>query len=70
MKTHVRSLAKAATWRIIATLTTIVLVFISTGDLVVSGSVGLTELLSKTVIYYLHDRAWNATGFGRTFKVK
>ncbi len=70
METHLRSLTKAVTWRIVATLTTIVLVFIFTGNLVVSGGVGLAELLSKTVIYYLHERAWNATGFGRTPKVK
>jgi uncharacterized membrane protein len=70
METHARSLAKAVTWRIVATLTTVVLVFIFTGNLVVSGGVGLTELLSKMVIYYLHERAWNATGFGRASKAK
>jgi uncharacterized membrane protein len=70
METHMRSIAKAVTWRIVATLTTMLLVFIFTGNLVVSGGVGLTEVLSKTVIYYLHERAWNATGFGRTPKAK
>ena len=70
METHVRSIAKAVSWRIVATLTTMLLVFIFTGNLVASGGVGLTEVLSKTVIYYLHERAWNATGFGRTSKAK
>jgi len=70
METHVRSIAKAVSWRIFATLTTMLLVFVFTGNLVVSGGVGLTELLSKTVIYYLHERAWNATDFGRTPKAK
>lgn len=65
-----RSITKAVTWRIVATLTTMLLVFIFTGNLVVSGGVGLTELLSKTIIYYLHERAWNATSFGRTRKAK
>lgn len=65
-----RSIAKAVTWRIVATLTTMLLVFIFTGNLVVSGGVGLTELLSKTIIYYLHERAWNVTGFGRTRNAK
>ena len=49
METHVRSIAKAVSWRIVATLTTMLLVFIFTGNLVVSGGVGLTELLSKMV---------------------
>jgi uncharacterized membrane protein len=70
METHLRSIAKAVSWRAVATLTTILLVFIFTGNLVLSGGVGLTELLSKTVIYYLHERAWNAIGFGRTQKAK
>ena len=70
METHRRSIAKAVSWRIVATLTTMLLVFIFTGNLVASGGVGLTEVLSKTVIYYLHERAWNATGFGRTSEAK
>jgi uncharacterized membrane protein len=40
-------------------------VFVFTGNLVVSGSVGLTELLSKIFIYYVHERIWNSIGFGR-----
>lgn len=70
METHVRSIAKAVSWRIVATSTTMLLVFMFTGNLVASGGVGLTELLSKTVIYYFHERAWNATNFGRTPKAK
>jgi len=65
METHVRSIAKAISWRIAATLTTMLLVFVFTGNLVVSGSVGLTELLSKIFIYYVHERIWNAIDFGR-----
>ena len=65
METHMRSVVKAVSWRIVATLTTILLVFIFSGNLVISGGVGLTELFSKLVIYYLHERFWNAIGFGR-----
>jgi uncharacterized membrane protein len=65
METHVRSIAKAVSWRIVATLTTIFLVYVFTGNLVISGGVGLTELLTKIVIYYVHERVWNAIGYGR-----
>jgi adenylylsulfate kinase len=65
METHTRSIAKAISWRIVATLTTTLLVFIFTGNLVVSGGVGLTEFLSKILIYYVHERVWNASNFGR-----
>jgi uncharacterized membrane protein len=70
METHIRSIAKAISWRIVATLTTMLLVFLFTGNLAVSGGVGLTELLSKMIIYYLHERAWNVINFGRVQKAK
>jgi adenylylsulfate kinase len=70
METHIRSITKAVSWRIVATLTTMLLVFLFTGNLVVSTGVGLTELLSKIVIYYLHERAWNVINFGRVQKAK
>ena len=70
METHVRSVAKAVSWRVVATLTTVLLVFVFTGNLLVSGGVGLTELLSKLLIYYVHERVWNAIGFGRIKKTK
>lgn len=70
METHIRSITKAVSWRIVATLTTMLLVFLFTGNLVVSTGVGLTELLLKIVIYYLHERAWNVINFGRVQKAK
>jgi len=70
METHVRSIAKAVSWRIVATLTTMLLVYVFTRNLLVSGGVGLTELLSKLLIYYVHERVWNAIGFGRIKKTK
>jgi len=65
METHVRSVMKAISWRIVATLTTILLVWIFTGNIVISGSVGFLELILKTLIYYLHERLWNLLNFGR-----
>jgi uncharacterized membrane protein len=56
---------KTISWRLLATLTTILLVFVFSKDLALGTVVGATELVVKTVIYYLHERAWNLTGFGR-----
>ena len=70
METHVRSMVKAISWRIVATFTTMLLVFVFTRNLVVSGGVGLTELLTKIIIYYVHERLWNASSFGRIQKAK
>ena len=65
MEKHVRTLMKSTSWRIVATSTTMLLVFLVTGNLVISAGVGFLELLVKTVIYYLHERIWNRSNFGR-----
>jgi adenylylsulfate kinase len=65
-----RSLLKALSWRIVATLTTTLLVFIFTGDLVISAGVGGSEFLLKIFIYYVHERVWNLFHFGREQKSK
>jgi len=53
-----RHIAKALSWRVIGTLDTIILSWIITGDALVGLSIGFFETVSKTVLYYLHERAW------------
>jgi uncharacterized membrane protein len=65
MEKRVRSVAKTISWRIVATSTTILLVFLFTRDFVISASVGSLEVLAKTVIYYVHERIWNMLDLGR-----
>ncbi len=65
----IRSVLKAISWRIVATFTTIILVVIfSKGDWSLGGIVGISELILKTVVYYLHERVWNLLSFGRELK--
>ena len=70
MEKPVRSLLKAASWRIIATLTTTLLVFVFTQDIVISVGVGGSEFFLKIFVYYLHERVWNHFRFGREQKPK
>lgn len=70
MEKPIRSLTKALSWRILATSTTMFLVFIFTGDLLISGGVGLSELSLKILVYYIHERVWNIIRFGRTQKAE
>jgi uncharacterized membrane protein len=70
MEKPIRSFAKAVSWRIVATLTTIILVFIFSKNLELGTIVGITELVSKTVIYYVHERVWDLLNFGRKVKGK
>ena len=55
---HIRSLAKAFSWRIVATLTTSIIAWIVTGELDTAVVIGSIEFVIKFLIYYLHERAW------------
>jgi uncharacterized membrane protein len=57
---HHRSIAKAITWRITGSVDTFVLSFIFTGSLKLAGSIAGVEMATKTVLYYLHERAWSS----------
>lgn len=54
-----RSVVKAISWRIIGTLDTILISWLVTGTLKVAISIGAIELITKMVLYFLHERAWN-----------
>jgi len=64
-ETHLRSFFKGITWRIIATVTTMTLVFIFTGDFVLTLGVGFFEVIAKLIFYYLHERVWNRIRWGK-----
>ena len=66
METRKRSILKTISFRILASLTTIALVLIFTGDLSLAGTIGVIELVSKLIIYYLHERAWDIIPWGRS----
>ena len=61
----IRSLAKAVSWRVTGSLDTMLLSWLFTGDLSIAAAIGLTEVLTKMVLYYLHERVWNRIPLGR-----
>ncbi len=63
-----RSLIKTISWRIIATTTTILLAYLVTKKWSLALSVGILETISKTILYYLHERAWNKINLFPTIK--
>jgi uncharacterized membrane protein len=62
---HKRSFLKALSWRVTGTLDTFVISFIVTGKPTIAGSIAATELLTKIVLYYGHERVWAAIHWGR-----
>jgi len=57
-ESHLRSLLKAASWRVVATLTTAIIAYFVTGEIDTAIMIGGIEFVLKFFIYYLHERAW------------
>jgi len=64
-ETSKRSIIKSMSWRFLATLTTIIVVFIFTGSLALSLGVGAVEVVAKLLLYYAHERTWNKIMWGK-----
>jgi uncharacterized membrane protein len=60
-----RSLVKTISWRIVGTIATIIISWLITGTLALAFSIGFIELISKLVLYYYHERAWNKIKWGK-----
>ena len=66
----IRSIAKAITWRVIATITTFSLAyFVFQEDEYVlqkASLVASAESILKLIFYYLHERGWEYFSLGKT----
>lgn len=60
-----RSLLKTLSWRVTATVTTIVIAYLITGELTWAFSIGVIEFFTKFALYYFHERAWEHLKVGR-----
>ena len=59
-----RHIVKTVTWRFIGTLDTMILAWIISGDPMIGLQIGFTEVVTKMVLYYLHERVWYKINFG------
>ncbi|MEK9656770.1 MAG: DUF2061 domain-containing protein [bacterium] len=60
-----RSIVKAFSWRITATVTTVCIAYIITGEVTAALSIGFVEFFAKMFLYYIHERVWNRIALGR-----
>ena len=66
MEKHRRSVAKAISWRATGTVDTFVIAWLLTGSPKLAGGIASVEVVTKMVLYYLHERAWSRVGWGRS----
>lgn len=60
-----RSLVKTISWRAVGTITTVAISYIITGTMALAFSIGGIELISKMVLYFFHERAWEKIKWGK-----
>ena len=57
-QSRIRHLAKTVTWRLVGTVDTILLGWLVSGDATVGLTIGGLEMVTKMILYYLHERDW------------
>ena len=59
-----RHVAKTLTWRLVGTIDTILLGWIITGNPAVGLTIGGFEIITKMILYYVHERVWFKINLG------
>ena len=65
-ETHTRSFAKAVSWRITGSIDTFVLSWLITGSARFAGTIASTEVITKIMLFYFHERAWSLVHWGKS----
>ena len=65
---HRRSLAKTVTYRIITIIVDIIIIYPLTKRADVTISVVILTNVASSLLYFIHERAWNFVGWGKHAK--
>jgi uncharacterized membrane protein len=60
-----RSLVKTISWRITGSSATFLIAYLLIGNFAVAGVIGITQMVSNTILYYFHERIWNRIQWGQ-----
>ena len=64
MERRRRSVAKAISYRVFATITTALIAWVITGKLSTAAQIGVIDGIMKLGGYFLHERAWTRIKYG------
>ena len=62
---HKRTFVKTISWRLTGSTATFLIAFLLIGDFAIAGTIGMTQLVTNTILYYIHERLWNKIIWGR-----
>ena len=63
-ESHPRSLVKAVSWRALGSIDTFLLSLFFTSSAKQAGAIASTEIFTKILLYFFHERAWAQFGWG------
>lgn len=63
-ESHIRSLVKAISWRIIGSLMTIMISYLIVDKMSYAIYIGIFEFIAKVIGFYLHERLWAKISLG------
>ncbi len=64
-ESHLRSILKGLTWRIIASGAIFIITYLTTGEMNTAVTVTSIEFPVKLLLYYLHERGWQSIPRGQ-----
>lgn len=65
VNTVYRSLVKTITWRIVGSIDTILISYLITGSFEMGVAIGSIEVISKMILYFIHERVWQQIKYGK-----
>lgn len=60
-----RSLFKTISWRVLASIDTFLISWLISGKISIGISIATLEVITKLIIYYFHERAWDKIKWGK-----
>lgn len=64
LESRKRHIGKTITWRMVGTLDTIIISWIISGNPMTGLKIGVSEVLTKMIFYYIHERIWHKSKYG------
>lgn len=60
-----RTIAKTISWRVVATITTFIVSYLASDNIVIASSIAGSQIIIHTVLYIIHERIWNKIKWGK-----
>ncbi|MDH7598486.1 MAG: DUF2061 domain-containing protein [Sedimentisphaerales bacterium] len=65
MDTHLRSILKAVSYRVMGSAVTVVIAWVVTSQIALAAQIGVADTLVKILPFYVHERIWQRVPLGR-----